>query len=304
MIKVFALAPNENWIVDRFVQEWCTFNDDISVERPEDADTIWLMGAWCWRHIDTNLLSRKNVVATVHHLVPEKFGLNEKNEFVVRDQFVTMYHVPCKKTAEQIRHLTNKPIFVCPFWVNQQIWFEISDKNALRKKYGLSENAFLVGSFQRDTEGNDLSSPKLEKGPDLFCDFVEKMKERSNQSIEVVLSGWRRQYVINRLRTAGISFKYFEMVDFGMLNELYNMLDLYAVTSRHEGGPQAIVECALTRTPIISTDVGIASLILDSASMFDRNFDAVPNVDYAYAAVQQYMIPAGMSKFREMFVSL
>ena len=52
------------------------------------------------------------------------------------------------------------------------------------------------------------------------------------------------------------------MVSFKELNELYNLLNLYVVSSRYEGGPQAIMECALIKTPIISTDVGIASEIL------------------------------------------
>ena len=43
------------------------------------------------------------------------------------------------------------------------------------------------------------------------------------------------------------------MTNFKMLNELYNVLDLYLVTSRIEGGPQALVECGQTKTPILST---------------------------------------------------
>ena len=33
------------------------------------------------------------------------------------------------------------------------------------------------------------------------------------------------------------------MTDFSMMNDLYNILDLYLITSRLEGGPQALVEC-------------------------------------------------------------
>ena len=45
------------------------------------------------------------------------------------------------------------------------------------------------------------------------------------------------------------------------LNKLYNILDLYIVSSRIEGGPQAILESSITKTPILSTDVGVASEI-------------------------------------------
>ena len=59
------------------------------------------------------------------------------------------------------------------------------------------------------------------------------------------------------------------MVDFSKINELYNLLDLYIVSSRFEGGPQSILECAATKTPIISTDVGIAKEILNVGSIFN-----------------------------------
>ena len=74
------------------------------------------------------------------------------------------------------------------------------------------------------------------------------------------------------------------MTSFQNLNELYNILDLYIVSSRYEGGPQSILETAMTRTPIISTDVGIASEILDKKSIFNMNNykDAVPNTDISY----------------------
>ena len=52
------------------------------------------------------------------------------------------------------------------------------------------------------------------------------------------------------------------MADSKTINDLYNILDLYIVSSRIEGGPQAIMEAAYTKTPIVSTDVGVASEIL------------------------------------------
>ena len=37
-------------------------------------------------------------------------------------------------------------------------------KKELRRKYNIAQESYLVGSFQRDTEGADLKSPKLSKG--------------------------------------------------------------------------------------------------------------------------------------------
>ena len=92
------------------------------------------------------------------------------------------------------------------------------------------------------------------------------------------------------------------MADFKMMNELYNILDLYIVASRVEGGPQAIVESGVTKTPIISTDVGFASDILSSESIFDmNNFEnAKPNIDFAYKKSKELVIPEGFDKFIKM----
>ena len=188
-----------------------------------------------------------------------------------------------------------------PFWANQNIFFDIKDQENLRDKYKISKNDFLIGSFQRDTEGKDLVSPKLSKGPDQFVQIVKKIQKK-NDNIAVLLTGRRRQYVINEVKEAGIKYYYFEMVSFKELNELYNCLDLYIVSSRYEGGPQAIMECAVTRTPIISTDVGIASQVLDRKSIFnmDTFMNAEPNVDYAFDKVQEYLIPSGFDNFRKI----
>ena len=87
----------------------------------------------------------------------------------------------------------------------------------------------------------------------------------------MILTGKRRNYIIEELKKEKINFKYFEMAKFNEINELYNILNLYIVSSRYEGGPQSILECGLTKTPIISTNVGIANEILDKLSIFDMS---------------------------------
>ena len=198
--------------------------------------------------------------------------------------------------------MSNKFVTYIPFWVNQNLWFNIEDKKFLRKKFGVAEDSFLVGSFQRDTEGSDLISPKLIKGPDRFIEIV-KYYEAKNSNFKVILTGKRRQFVINELERLNIEYLYFEMANFETLNELYNLIDLYVVSSRIEGGPQAIVECGITKTPIISTDVGFASNILAAESIFDMdNFSvAKPNVNYAFQKSLEIQIPDGFNKFIKMF---
>ena len=304
-MKIFSLPPQENWICDRFLKEWNQHNPDILTHDITQADVNWILAGWQWNRIPPNFLREKTTVLTVHHIVPDKFNKQKEKAFRERDKFVDWYHVPCDNTSKQIVQYTDKPIFVQPFWMNQFLWYEIENKKRLRKKLNLLEDAYIVGSFQRDTEGHDLQSPKLEKGPDRLVDIIKKIND--NKKVLVVLAGPRRQYVINRLRGLGIAYKNFEFTDFTILNELYNCLDLYIVSSRHEGGPQSIVECALTKTPIISTKVGIAPLLLTESHLYDsvQNFESAwatkKDADLVYNNAIKYTIPSGFKPFREFF---
>ncbi len=296
-MKVYLNNPQESWVVDRFRKEWYENNPNISTENPLEADIIWIIAPWQWMRIPLEILRSKKVLCTIHHIVPEKFDSFKLNEFLHRDALVDMYHVPSEKTKDQIKNITNKPIFTQPFWVNQNLWKNLNNKLKIREKLNIKKDVYLIGSFQRDTEGSDLKSPKLEKGPDQFCDAVYQISK--TKKVEVLLAGWRRQYVMNRLEDVGIKYHYYELPSFEDLNKLYNSLDLYIVASRHEGGPQAIFECATIEVPILSTDVGAAGLILSEKSIFKPgNIDSgATDTKVALENVKKIHIPQGFSEF-------
>ena len=300
-MKIYTNKINESWIIDRVIDEWESNNDEITSKSIEDADIVWIISNWTWKKIRIKYLKEKKVVASIYHIDFDNFNKKDEKNFYKMDQYVDLYHVISLKTKEQLKRLTNKKITSIPFWVNQKNLFYIENKSSLRKKYGFSEDDYIIGSFQRDTEGSDLVSPKLIKGPDIFIDLVNRLN--NNQNIRILLAGTRRQYVINKLKELGINYKYFEMVQIDQLNEFYNILDLYLVSSRLEGGPQAVLECAVTKTPIISTDVGVASEILHPNSIYSlETFEnAKPMVEYAYENSKKYTLPDGMKNFIDMF---
>lgn len=300
MNKVYVLPPSEDWIVDRFVKEWNEDNKDISVFNPQQADVIWLLADWCWEQLYfRGLLANKKVLTSVHHIVPEKFAQSDIQNFLARDKITTAYHVYNQQTQDFIRQFTSKPIHLVKYWANQKIWRRTDEKESLRKKHGLPEKSFLIGSFQRDTEGKDLISPKLEKGPDLLAAAIEKWR-KEKENLHVVLAGWRRQYIINRLKSIGIPFSYFERPSQQFINELYQTLDLYPVTARCEGGPQSLIECGLLNVPVVSRNIGIASQVLPQQSINDDVTLAtpcIPNVD-------EWKLPQGYNSYRELIQSL
>ena len=85
-MKIYTLAAGENWVCDRFTEEWIIGNRDISTYDAEEADILWLLASWCWNQVPINLLEHKTVVCTVHHLVPGKLDKNTIHNFLIRDK--------------------------------------------------------------------------------------------------------------------------------------------------------------------------------------------------------------------------
>ncbi len=304
-MKIFLSNINESWVVDRFRSDWYLHNSKISTNSIKKADIIWIISPWIWKNLKTKYLKDKKVVCSIYHIDFEKFTEKDEKEFYARDEFVDIYHVISNKTVLQLKKLTDKEILSIPFWVDQNLFYEISNKNDLRQKFNFNNQDYLIGSFQRDTEGSDLLTPKLIKGPDIFLEIVTDLFTQ-NKNIKVVLTGKRRNYLIENFKKRDIPFKYFEMVNSSDLNELYNILDLYLVTSRLEGGPQAILECGISKTPILSTDVGVAPEILNKKSIFniDEFNQAKVDVGYAYKNSLKFTIPDGMASYIKMFRDL
>ena len=298
-MKIYVNKVKENWIIDRVRKDWYKYKKDISTHFISRSEIIWILSPWVWKTIPQKYLKEKKILCSHYHFDFENFNKKDFNEL---DSFVDQYHVISQKTKNQLTTLTDKKITSIPFWINQNNFYHIENKINLRNKLGFKIDEYLIGSFQRDTESKDLSSPKLIKGPDIFLEIVTNIYQK-NRNMKVVLAGKNRQFLISEFEKLNIPYKYFEMVNASKLNELYNILDLYLVTSRIEGGPQAILEASTTRTPILSTDVGVASEILHKNSIFQINefSKSTPNVEHAYQNSLEYVIPSGLNKFDSIF---
>ena len=304
-MRIYVSRVNESWIVNRFRNEWYKSNKKISTKNIYLSDIVWIIAPWSIKPKTLRKLNTKKVLCTVHHIENLEDNSVEVKKIREIDEYVDEYHTISQKSYDQLKSLTNKKINLIPFWVDNSKWYELENKSKLREKFGLTSKDFLLGSFQRDTEGHDLISPKLIKGPDIFLNIVKRMNEES-PNLQVILTGKRRNYLINEFKKNNINYKYFEMVNIKTLNELYNILDLYIVSSRIEGGPQSIMECSSAKVPIISTDVGLASEILSPESIFKvgEDYKAKPDIDYQYNMITKYFIPEGMKQYEKMFKNL
>ena len=302
-MKIYINKVNEDWIVDKLREDFIKHNKEFSTRYLKLSHILWIMSPWTFKLKNLNKISHKKILYTIHHLDLNNF---DREEFKMIENKVDFFHVISEQTYQTLRKFTNKKIYFIPWWVDDSKYYFIENKMELRQNFGFKNYEYLVGSFQRDTEGSDLVSPKLIKGPDIFIKIIREMF-KINKNLKVVLAGHRRQYIINELEKNKIPYKYFQNLKDSDVNKLYNILDLYLVSSRLEGGPQAISECAVTRTPIISSKVGIAELLLDKKSIFEIDAEVVnilnakPNIEYAFNAVETLRIQNNMKRFESMF---
>ena len=92
-------------------------------------------------------MTEKKVLCSYYHFDFDKFGNEERNSFYELDKFVNEYHVISKKTQKQLETLTDKKITSIPFWLNQNIWFPLPDKNKLKKKLGFIKKTIWLVVF-------------------------------------------------------------------------------------------------------------------------------------------------------------
>jgi glycosyltransferase involved in cell wall biosynthesis len=308
-MKIFVLCANENWVVDHLAKEWIENNKSIYTNNIHEADTIWILSYYVAHQVPLELFKNKNVITTIHHIVPWKMNEERIAYYKFLNGITTIFHTLQEHTKTLLEKYVDKPIVIKPFWTNQNLWKHKYNKAYLREQYGIPKECYLIGSFQRDTEGDSIASgnysPKLEKGPDIFIDAVKALQIK-HLNIRVLLTGRCREYIMSMLQKNNIKYSYFEMIDYKQINDLYNCLDLYIVSSRVEGGPRAINECAANQTPIVSTDVGVAKYILHKDSIFNMHdpntvINATPCIDHAYNNVEQMFIPRYFTEFNKIF---
>ena len=256
-----------------------------------------------WQGLNTvapEILKKAFVIA--HADNPPFFYLKQP-EFLLGQQQVDLWIARSQEALEQFRAL-QLPVEYIPYTIDPQLFFPIVDKKKLRKKFGIPEEAYVIANFHRDTEGADLSVPKLQKAPELMLAILKKLRDRGF-SFHMLLAGPRRHWLRRALAHEKIPFTFVgdssvEGDDFGVnildrstLNELTNAADLYLIPSRWEGGPQSVMEAAACQCKILSTPLGVAKDILEHASLYRSVSEAVTRIaeDIQYNCLKKTLQP-------------
>jgi glycosyltransferase involved in cell wall biosynthesis len=233
------------------------------------------------------ILKRKVIVAVVTNDPHD--NLDKINS--LRD-IVDYWISPSKKTLYFITSLGLKTFYL-PFYTDEAIFKKtdlklIKDNIFMTNFYKESRNKFVIGSFQKDSESSDGLSPKMQKGPDILVDIISNSKYK--EKIILLLAGPYRNYVIKKCRENEIKFFYFgdydklesfktNNIDKKTVNLLYNLVDLYLVSSRSEGGPKAVLESLYVGRPIIASNVGYVNDFLTNEFIFKDKFEAIKKLD-------------------------
>ena len=168
-----------------------------------------------------------------------------------------------------------------------------------RRALGLPDDAFVVGSFQKDGVGWGVGDePKLVKGPDVLVAALRVLRHRRPE-LHVLLSGPARGYVRAGLEGLGIPYVHRRLRRYEEIAQLYLALDAYVVPSRQEGGPKGVLESMASGVPVVSTRVGQATeIVRDGENGWLVDVEDAAALAERLAAVDRSTVPAGIETAR------
>lgn len=287
--KVFIHGrENINWSIDFDRKHLENFFDELNIQRTRFFLLANIVHSVWWN----DLLSFKNTFLLYKKLIATATNYIEltNRDFNKIKKYVNLWIAPNEKQLKLFKD-NNIPVAYQPFYVNEKMFYSLNKTkkelcHLLNFDYELIKGKFLIGSFQRDSLGLDLSKPKWQKNPELLLNILQELPNKNKWLL--VLAGPRRHYLIIQCKKRNIPFYYYgkkvsgltDDISFNILNKqkmnlLYNLIDLYLISSKSEGGPKAVLEAAWCKTMVISTNVGLAPDILDNLCIYETKSDAV-----------------------------
>jgi len=188
----------------------------------------------------------------------EHMPLNFRNAWDKADVIVAM----SKHGQAQAKELYDYDVEYVPHGTNTNIYFPIKDKVALRQKWskrlGIElENKFIVGTVAR-FQGRKMMAELFRA----FADFKNIHRDSvlllhsdptdpANPGVEI--GDLMNRYDLHG-RVVWSGMRYFYGFDEATMNEVYNLMDVHALTTSGEGFGIPTIEAQSAGTPCIATD--------------------------------------------------
>jgi glycosyltransferase involved in cell wall biosynthesis len=242
-----------------------------NILRAEVVHSVW------WNQLLTRgyylLRFKRRIIATATNTIDP-----DNKDYLKARKWVNLWIAPSKRQLEALKNDGVRAVYQ-PFYVDEKIFRKLGKTReeialALGIDFELIRDKFLIGSFQRDTLGADLRSPKWQKNPELLLEILSLLSDKDKWLL--VIAGPRRHFILRECEKRRIPYYFYgqnplDGADDLSINTigadkvalLYNLIDCYLVTSKSEGGPKAVLEASFSKIPIFSTRVGLAPDILD-----------------------------------------
>ena len=278
-MKIGIKKEKTAWFFDDMNMDFEKYTRHQITRNIKEADLIWAnkcIFPQCYNEIKNSSFKGK-IFVHLHHIVEKKMNEYDFELYNKADGCV----VPNEISQMVASKYLDIPVYKMPYWVISKRMTKVDINEIEVKTKELSPNGeILIGSFQKDSEG-DSARPKLEKGPDIFLDIVEKLNKEMD--IKVILAGPSRKYLTKNLKNKNIPYEYFNRPykkdeKDRDINLLYDCLDWYLITSRVEGGPQSVLESAYRKIKVLSSNMGIAPEILHPDCICNEVNDFVEKV--------------------------
>lgn len=272
--NLYYMCPERNWVLDREISELKAITDAFGIvsklsNLSEVGDvlrqSIFFSDKYFLRKPVKFIKNRNRIAFPYFHGYP-----TSGDETAVRC-YENLKRIHSKISRVQVSHsrmrdlvletgIASEKVFLIPIGINLDLFQPQTkaSRKTFRNKYGIPQNAVVVGSFQKDGDGwQEGMTPKLIKGPDLFLETVRILKDTISD-LFVLLSGPARGYVKSGLERKQIPYTHIYLEDYAQIGELFHCLDIYLVSSREEGGPKAVLESMASGIPLVTTRVGQA----------------------------------------------
>jgi glycosyltransferase involved in cell wall biosynthesis len=238
--------------------------------------------------LDPRRLDGKRIVC---HLCNELMRTYESPLMTRAAERVGLWAAISREAERSLSSLGQRCVYV-PYTVDTAVFTERipggEDRARLRARFGVPQDSYVIGTFMRDSLGKDLDRAKPQKGVELLVGILTGLRARG-LPVHALLAGPRRHWVRARLRAAGVPFTFvgqevahddvaLNILPPDIVNLLYHLSDLHLVSSRWEGGPRAVLEAGATRTPILSTPVGMASDVLEPECLYRAMDEGIARV--------------------------
>lgn len=201
---------------------------------------------------------------TWFHGERETGATQEKRDFeslMEKESLLLKLLTSCQASKKELisSGFPEKKIIVVPIGVNTKRFLPPlpGEREQMRRELGIPENAFCIGSFQKDGEGlEDGMIPKPVKSPETFLKSIKLAKEKI-PNLFVFLTGPARGFVKKGLDEMGVPYVHHFLKNYLDITKCYHALDAYVIGSRCEGGPLGFMESWCTGVPVVSTRMGM-----------------------------------------------